>query len=84
MFSGFSYLEVAVVFSVVLLVFGSHRVPELFRNFGRAINEFKKGMREIEATAPPPPAHPAEIAMRQPQQQLPASPPADPHGGDHH
>ena len=80
---GFGFTEMLVVFVIVLLVFGSHRVPEMFRNFGRAINEFKKGMHEIEASAPPPPAHPAEIAMRPPQ-QLPATPPADPHGTSSH
>ena len=83
MFGGMNLTELLVIFVVVLLVFGSHKVPEMFRNFGRAVNEFKKGMREIEASAPPPPAHPAEIAMRPPQ-QLPATPPADPHGTSSH
>ena len=80
MFGGLGFPELLVIFVVVLLVFGSHRVPEMFRNFGRAVNEFKKGMREIESSAPPAPAHPAEIAMRPPQ-QLPASP--DAHGASH-
>ncbi len=80
MFGGLGFPELLVIFVVVLLVFGSHRVPEMFRNFGRAVNEFKKGMREIESSAPPAPAHPAEIAMRPPQRELPAQGGHDAHG----
>lgn len=84
MFSGMSMGELVMIFVVVLLLFGSHRVPEMFRNFGKAINEFKKGMRDIESSAPPAPPHPAEIAMHPPQASLPAPGAKDAHGHDAH
>ena len=38
--------ELVVILLVILLVFGASRVPEIGRSLGRAIREFKKGMRE--------------------------------------
>ena len=36
-----------ILFAVVLLVlFGSARLPSLMRNLGRSANEFKAGMRD--------------------------------------
>jgi sec-independent protein translocase protein TatA len=39
--------EVIVILIVALLLFG-HRLPEVARSAGRAVTEFKRGMREIE------------------------------------
>jgi len=44
-----------VILVVALLLFGN-RLPEVARSFGRAINEFKRGLREVETEiedAPP-------------------------------
>jgi sec-independent protein translocase protein TatA len=35
--------ELLIILVVVLLVFGSKKVPELARSLGRATKEFKKG-----------------------------------------
>ncbi len=75
--------EITVILFLVLLLFGSHKVGELAYNLGKAVNEFKKGMREIDATAPPAPPSPAEIAMRPPPRSLPAESAHDPHGAGH-
>ena len=41
-------MEVAIIFFVVLLIFGPKKLPELFRSFGKSIREFKKASTEIE------------------------------------
>ena len=38
--------ELFIVFLIVLLLFGSSKLPELARSFGRAKREFKKGLEE--------------------------------------
>jgi len=58
--------ELFWLFLIVLLVFGAKRIPEIGRSFGRGIQEFKKGMRDVETelqisdkpAAPPPPQAP--------------------------
>ena len=40
--------EIAIIFFVVLLIFGPKKLPELFRSFGKSIKEFKKASTEIE------------------------------------
>ncbi len=39
--------NVLIILIVALLLFGN-RLPEVARSFGRSINEFKRGMRDIE------------------------------------
>ncbi len=38
-----------IVILVVALIFFGNRLPEVARSFGRAINEFKRGLREVES-----------------------------------
>jgi sec-independent protein translocase protein TatA len=38
--------EMLIVLVVVLLIFGSKKVPELARSLGRAQKEFKDGLKE--------------------------------------
>ncbi len=51
----FSGWEILVVLFIVLLLFGSTRLPQLAKGMGKSIREFKKGVsegedeREIEA-----------------------------------
>ncbi|MFL6206920.1 MAG: twin-arginine translocase TatA/TatE family subunit [Acidimicrobiales bacterium] len=40
--------ELLIVLAVVLLMFGSRKVPELARSLGKAQREFKEGMRDTE------------------------------------
>ena len=42
----FSGWEILVVLFVVLLLFGSTRLPQLARGMGKSISEFKKGITE--------------------------------------
>ena len=42
----FSGWEILVVLFVVLLLFGSTRLPQLARGMGKSISEFKKGIGE--------------------------------------
>jgi sec-independent protein translocase protein TatA len=37
-----------LVLAIVLLIFGSTRLPTLARALGQSISEFKKGIKEIE------------------------------------
>ena len=37
-----------IVLVIVLLLFGSSRIPELMRGLGSGMKEFKKGLREDE------------------------------------
>jgi sec-independent protein translocase protein TatA len=41
--------ELFILFLIVLLVFGAKRIPEIGRSIGKGIQEFKKGMREVES-----------------------------------
>ena len=43
--------ELLIVLAVVLLLFGSKKLPELARGMGRASKEFRKGLRESSDTA---------------------------------
>jgi sec-independent protein translocase protein TatA len=40
--------KILLIVLVVLLLFGSARLPQLARSFGQSIIEFKKGLKEIE------------------------------------
>ena len=40
--------EIAVIFFVVLLLFGAKKIPELARGLGKSMGEFKKARDEFE------------------------------------
>jgi len=40
--------EMVIIFVVILLLFGSSKLPELARSFGKATGEFKKARIESE------------------------------------
>lgn len=42
------FREILILLAVMVLLFGSARIPELARSIGRSITEFKKGMRDVE------------------------------------
>ncbi len=39
--------ELLVILLIALLLFGAGRLPEIARSFGKAIQEFKKGFKDI-------------------------------------
>jgi sec-independent protein translocase protein TatA len=41
--------ELFWLFLIVLFVFGAKRIPEIGRSIGKGIQEFKKGMKEIDS-----------------------------------
>jgi sec-independent protein translocase protein TatA len=40
------FWEIAILFVLVLLLFGGKKIPELARSLGKAKGEFKKGLAE--------------------------------------
>jgi sec-independent protein translocase protein TatA len=78
MFENIGGSELLVVLLVVLIFFGPKKMPEMGKNIGKGIREFKKAMRDIqddveksmkEPAAPPPPP--------------PVTPPPPPQIGEH-
>ncbi|MGA8037642.1 MAG: twin-arginine translocase TatA/TatE family subunit [Candidatus Acidiferrales bacterium] len=46
----FSLPHIAILFVVVLVVFGPEKLPELARNFGKIMGEFRKATGELRST----------------------------------
>ncbi len=44
---GIQPLHIVIVVIVALIIFGPSRLPEIGRGLGRALNEFRKGTREM-------------------------------------
>jgi sec-independent protein translocase protein TatA len=40
--------KILLILAIILLLFGSSRLPSLARAFGQSITEFKRGIKEIE------------------------------------
>ena len=40
--------EIAVIFVVILLLFGAKKIPELARGLGKSMGEYKKAREEFE------------------------------------
>jgi len=45
--------ELLIVLGIVLLIFGSTRLPKLARSMGQASKEFREGTRESASTTTP-------------------------------
>jgi sec-independent protein translocase protein TatA len=42
--------ELLVIFLIILLFFGSKKIPEFAKGLGQGIREFKKAMHDVEQT----------------------------------
>lgn len=86
---GLGFTEILVILVVALLVFGPDRLPELARNLGKGLAEFRRASSDLrrsvmEATEEPkrPPAPPALPPVAGPADEVaaaapPPSPPAE-------
>lgn len=43
-----SFWQWVILFAIVLVVFGAKRLPEVARNLGKSLGEFKKARKEFE------------------------------------
>ena len=46
MVDGIGIWQVVIVAVIILLLFGSNRIPEMMKGLGSGLKEFKKGLRE--------------------------------------
>jgi sec-independent protein translocase protein TatA len=43
----FGLPEILLVLFIILLLFGGRRLPELARGLGKALSEFRKGVKDV-------------------------------------
>ena len=59
MLADLSIWHILILVVIIMLLFGSKRIPEIGRSVGKGIQEFKAGLREVTSSAneelPPPP-----------------------------
>ena len=60
--------ELIIILVIVLLLFGTTRLPKLARSLGEASREFKKGINDRDEEAATPPSAPA--AANDPNEQV--------------
>lgn len=77
--------EIVLILAVVLLLFGSKKLPELARGLGQGIKEFKKATREVsdemhnamdENQPPPKRLPPSTTVATEPEQHATPAPPS--------
>jgi len=57
---GIGFPELVIILVIVLLLFGSTKIPQIMRGMGQGIGEFKKGLKEGDKEETPKPEPPAE------------------------
>ncbi|HTF56974.1 MAG TPA: twin-arginine translocase TatA/TatE family subunit [Planctomycetota bacterium] len=57
---GIGFSELIIILVIVLLLFGSTKIPQIMRGMGQGIGEFKKGLKEGNTEDPPKAEPPAE------------------------
>lgn len=48
MFGSFGATEIIIIIVALILLFGGKKIPELAKNLGKGIKEFKKTTKEIQ------------------------------------
>ncbi len=48
MFENIGMGELLIILVVVLILFGGKKIPEIARNLGKGISEFKKGVNDLK------------------------------------
>lgn len=48
MFENLGMGELLIILVVVLILFGGKKIPEIARNLGKGISEFKKGVNDLK------------------------------------
>ena len=70
---GLSPMELIIIVGVIVLLFGSSKIPQLMRGVGSGINEFKKGLKEGDQpngdAKPGEPPKPAEAKPAEPEKK---------------
>jgi sec-independent protein translocase protein TatA len=63
--NAFGWVEIILLFLIVLILFGSRKLPELARGLGEAVREFRRAMSEAESIQKQPviPAQPSQPAQ---------------------
>ena len=65
--------ELIIILVIALIIFGPRKLPELGKSLGRSLNEFKRASTDLQNTLE------QEIRLEeQKEQQVKATPPADP------
>jgi sec-independent protein translocase protein TatA len=64
----FSIYHMLILLVIVVLVFGTRRLPSVMGDFAKGIKEFKSGMRDDSK-----PAEPSALAQAAPQQPVPGT-----------
>ncbi|RKY88755.1 twin-arginine translocase TatA/TatE family subunit [candidate division KSB1 bacterium] len=47
-FGSIGMSELIIIFTIILLIFGGKKLPELARGLGKGIREFKKATKEVQ------------------------------------
>jgi sec-independent protein translocase protein TatA len=70
---GIGTTELLVILFIILLVFGSKKLPELAQGLGKGIREFKKATNEIQdeldINSPPKYSEPKKISTDEPKDE---------------
>ena len=48
MFDNMGFGELLIIMLVILVLFGSKKIPDLAQGLGKGIREFKKAIRDVE------------------------------------
>lgn len=73
MFADLSIWHILILVVIIMLLFGSKRIPEIGGSIGKGIQEFKRGLREVTNSD--------DASRTTPPQQLPPNQPPPPSAG---